>query len=250
MKIIKKTLPHTQKCTFAVIIPHPVPQFKSLPSPNGSGFFISPDGYFITAEHVIRGVNQDKISLLRPNPYGSDDAVGNIKIEKTWSQFDLALLKVDLKENKNKDFLKDKKGFDFLKIEFSVPDEGTPVYSFGYPLPKIEVFGNSAFMAAFQSYYPRTTSLVISSHYNVIASMRGRRTFPKYYVVDKALNYGNSGGPIVLQESGKVISVCIEFQPVDIPQSKDSKITIPSLYGITSSLKNIEVELRKIINKR
>ena len=67
---------------------------------------------------------------------------------------------------------------------------------------------------------------------------------PKYYVIDKALNYGNSGGSIILKETGKAISVCIKFQPVDIQQDYNSHVTIPSLYNVSSPLKNIETELK------
>ncbi len=65
-------------------------------------------------------------------------------------------------------------------------------------------------------------------------------------MIDKALNYGNSGGPIIVEETGKVISVCTQFQPVLIPQQKGFIMT-PSLYGITSSFKNIEKDLTELI---
>jgi len=60
----------------------------------------------------------------------------------------------------------------------------------------------------------------------------------KIYVLDKALNYGNSGGPIIAVATGHVQALCSRFQPVMIPQPhlKDQKgkppyIVIPSLYG-------------------
>jgi len=61
--------------------------------------------------------------------------------------------------------------------------------------------------------------------------------------LDKALNYGNSGGPIIASETGNVHAFCSRFQPVVIPQShlKDDKgshlgVMIPSLYGVVSNL--------------
>ncbi len=39
----------------------------------------------------------------------------------------------------------------------------------------------------------------------------------KIYVLDKALNYGNSGGPIVAAETGRVHALCSRFQPVMVP---------------------------------
>ena len=72
---------------------------------------------------------------------------------------------------------------------------------------------------------------------------------PKVYVLDKALNYGNSGGPIVSTETGIVhATICSRFQPVLVPQNhlkdKDGKPLsemVPSLYGIVSRLDNKEL---------
>jgi len=68
---------------------------------------------------------------------------------------------------------------------------------------------------------------------------------PKVYVLDKALNYGNSGGPILSAETGHVHALCSRFQPVYVPQNhlKDANgnplpVMIPSLYGIVSRLDN------------
>jgi hypothetical protein len=62
---------------------------------------------------------------------------------------------------------------------------------------------------------------------------------PENYVLDRALNYGNSGGPIVAAETGRVHAVCSRFQPVRIPQPHlkgEPLIMVPSLYGMVSSL--------------
>lgn len=68
---------------------------------------------------------------------------------------------------------------------------------------------------------------------------------PKAYVLDKALNYGNSGGPILSVATWHVHALCSRFQPVYVPQQhmQDKNgnfpfIMIPSLYGIVSSLGN------------
>ena len=67
---------------------------------------------------------------------------------------------------------------------------------------------------------------------------------PKVYVLNKALNYGNSGGPIVAVETGNVHAFCSGFQPLFVPQNhlRDNgcslAIMIPSLYGIVFSLGN------------
>lgn len=252
--MITNTLSNTKKATFAVLVPHPDTRMKGFPTPMGTGFFVSKDGYFLTARHVLMHKLEDgssslydppKILFTKPETIPSSQ-VSDISIQKEWPNYDLILLKADFSKNKSKDAFQGKDGFDFIAVDFNVIPEGTQVYSFGYPLPKIDVRGSQQFMVGFHYFCPRVTSAIISSHHDVIGPVFGLG-FPRYYVIDKALNYGNSGGPIIVQETGKAISVCVRFQPTRIPQNKNVQVVIPSLYGISSSLKNIESELRAFI---
>lgn len=238
VRMIGKTLSNTQKATVCVLVPHPDPRYKGFPSPVGTGFFVSNRGYLVTARHVISKDSRtlyapNEIQIERPAEDILSQAVPVSKIVKDWMSFDLALLKID--DNALNQFA------DFLQIEFNTVPEGTEVYSYGYPLPKINVKGAAQFMVGFHYFSPRTTSAIISSHHWYIGPLRGRG-FPTHYVIDKALNYGNSGGPIVVCDTGKVISVCLRFQSVLIPQQA-IEIEIPSLYGITVSLRNIQDDL-------
>jgi serine protease Do len=147
-------LKQTKRATWAVMQPHPVPDRKGFPTPCGTGFFISEDGYFITARHVLfRNDNPDseefgdlgQLSLEKPDifaPY-----MKYITFVKDWAKYDLALLKVDFGKNKaesltfdeydlTKNYLKNKESFDCLPIGYSTITEGSDVYSFGYILPR------------------------------------------------------------------------------------------------------------------
>lgn len=247
--MIRKSLDRTKESTLTVFTPHPDPKARGFPIPKGTGFFVSTEGYLITARHVIKKEESDDL-------YGESDVsvgimgghCGNIKIIKEWPNFDLVLLKVDSESTQPKGIFK-KHHFPFLEIDFNIIPEGTPVYSFGYPLPKFEVKGNEKFLVGVHYYCPRTTSAIISSHHEMIGMLiSGSKFIPKYYIIDKALNYGNSGGPVVVCESGKVVSVCVRFQPVNIRQGGGT-IMIPSNYGITSSLGNIESDLREYLGE-
>jgi serine protease Do len=83
----------------------------------------------------------------------------------------------------------------------------------------------------------RTTSAIIAStleHTKMIQTADDAQV----YVLDKALNYGNSGGPIVATESGRAFAVCSRFQPVVVPQVGGGTVWVPSLYGVVTSIAN------------
>jgi S1-C subfamily serine protease len=241
---IEKTLPATKKATVAIVIP------KSQGFAFGTGFFVSRDGYLITARHVIfdrltgKPYPLSSIGLEQPEELFS--TIGKVaSIAGDWPKFDLALLKVDF--NKEMGALRGKTEPDFLQIDFEVAPEGVEVYSFGYPLPDIETLTKNEQVTAVGTVYcPRATSMVISSHRAFIKHARMHNIlFPHYYVLDRALNKGNSGGPIVVTKSGKVISVCSQSQFIE-----ESQLGVPVVlpaYAISSSLKNIEEDLVSII---
>jgi len=257
--MIKNTIEHTKSAVFSILLPDKHNKRNGFDIPTGTGFFISSDGYFITAAHVIEedDENRNPIIIDGKKKYFSEeeiilkkpmkDNIQNIKIIKIWDEFDIALLKADFEKNKNDDLLKTKENFDFLEIDFNIIEEGSSVYSFGYPMPDLKFSQNPTVTIGSYIFCPRITSAIISSHDEMIGPVRKKGKYPNIYVIDKALNYGNSGGPIILTENGKTISVVSRFQPVTIPQ-KETKIMIPSLYGITYSFKNIEKELLEIIN--
>lgn len=161
---------------------------------------------------------------------------------------DFALLKVDFKPNSNKQWLQGRTAFSFIEVSTRTLDEGEPVYSFGYPLSESNVLPSpQGVTVGFASYSPRVTSAIISSTFDrttmLMTSNDSRR-----YVLDKALSYGNSGGPIISVETGKVHALCSRFQPVFVRQlhlSPDPEnpicVMMPSLYSVVSSLANIEI---------
>jgi serine protease Do len=247
--LIRNSLERTKKSTFVVRVPSTKPEYKGFPLPNGTGFFISADGYFLTANHVIKGAS--KLTLSQPELQLSMQDLcflGHIDIVQIWSQFDIALLKVNIDKNINNPLLVNKKGFDYLDIDFEDCLDGTPVYSYGFPLPDVQIKDSGPMLVGIEYLCPRVTSAIIASHYDAIGP-EFSQSLPKYYVIDKALNYGNSGGPIIRSDSGKVIALCCRFQPVSIPQVTKIRITIPALYSIASSLANIEREIKKLVKE-
>ncbi len=252
--MIRKSLKSTQIATYSVDLPDA--KKKGMPTPTGTGFFVSPDGWFITAAHVITDNGQpngsvrtdiDKAWLMkeaRPGEFTSGMCQA-VRFDYTDPVCDFALLKVDFQANANKEHLKNHTGFPFIEVSCKDLEEGEPVYSFGYPLSTSTlIVNNSKILVGHGAHAPRVTSAIVSSTMDR-TSFISTSSDVKIYVLDKALNYGNSGGPVIATDTGKVHALCSRFQPVSIPQpqlrnEKDETlwISIPSLYGIVTSLGN------------
>jgi serine protease Do len=225
-----------------------------MPTPTGTGFFVSADGWFLTAAHVVAG---DSAGDLRSDVEDAwfmkegraPDFLSSMcqypEVVEFMPEVDLALLKVDWEKNKDKQWLQGKSGFPCLIPSAAELEEGEPVYGFGYPLSKAAVeFHNEQMTIGSSSLHPRVTSAIVSSTLEK-SGLFMTDADPKVYVLDKALNYGNSGGPIVSVESGHVHALCSRFQPVHIPQGhlkgQDGtipSIMVPSLYGVVTRLDN------------
>ena len=254
--MIRGTLPTTSVATFCVQLRDP--RKSGMPMPTGTGFFVSPDGWFVTAAHVVcqNGKERDDIGdgwlMKEPSLLGRPSAMcQSLSLEYTNNRLDLALIKVNFEENKKKDWLKERDGFPYITVSSRLLQIGEPVYSFGYPLSYGAIVrGSGGITVGSTELCPRVTSAIISSTLEK-STMVMSSADPQVYVLDKALNYGNSGGPIIATETGHVHAVCTRFQLVGIPQThlKQEKgsvpsVLVPSLYGVASSLRN-EVFLKK-----
>lgn len=159
-------------------------------------------------------------------------------------EIDVALLKVDFDKNAEKDWLKSRTSFPYLTPSSRELDEGEPVYAFGYPLSGSTVQTLPGMVIGDTALCPRVTSAIVSAKLDQ-TRMVWTDADPKIYVLDKALNYGNSGGPIMSTDTGHVHALCSRFQPVGVPQphlrgpdGSIPQVVVPSLYGVVSRLDN------------
>src|SRR3990172_10607290 len=134
--MIRSTLGRTQAATYSIQAPSGAGG-KDPPRPRGTGFFVDPAGYLLTAFHVIEGKDPETIRLMqRPGPDHLSPILQWPSFLAAWPQYDIALLKVDLRRNADKGHMQGRNSFPYIEVDFSLQEEGTPVYSYGYPLSR------------------------------------------------------------------------------------------------------------------
>jgi S1-C subfamily serine protease len=162
-----------------------LPENESLRG-NGSGFFITGDGYFITNFHVVKDARKVKVK--------NGDAVYPASVVQVDEDSDLALLKVS---------------GEFKPIGISTNDAelGESVFTIGFP--DILLQGTA----------PKFTD-------GKISSLAGIRDDPKNYQISVPIQPGNSGGPLVDMNGNVVGVIVAKLNDVaalstsgDLPQN-------------------------------
>src|SRR6202163_1377499 len=134
----------------------------------GSGFFISPDGYAVTNNHVVDGA--DKVEVTT-----DDGKTYTAKVIGTDARTDVALIKVEGGSN-----------FPFAKLSDGKPRIGDWVLAVGNP------FGLGGTV---------TAGIVSASGRDI-----GNGPYDDFIQIDAPVNKGNSGGP-AFDVSGEVMGV-------------------------------------------
>ena len=140
----------------------------------GTGFIISDDGYIITNYHVVE--NADKIEVVLTNR-----ETVKAKVVGKDPATDLALLKIDVKQRLQPLELGDS---DKLRV-------GEWVMAIGDPI----MFDKTV-----------TVGVVSGKNRSNISADPATRSFENFIQTDAAINFGNSGGPL-LDVNGRVIGI-------------------------------------------
>ncbi len=150
------------------------PQKNDLPGLHGSGVIISPDGYIVTNNHVIKDAEKIEISL-------SDQKTYRAKLIGTDPSTDIALLKIS---EKNLPFIYFS---DSNKVQV-----GEWVLAIGNPFDL-----NST-----------VTAGIISAKNRSLGILRGetQSSIESFFQTDAAVNPGNSGGALV-NTNGELIGI-------------------------------------------
>jgi serine protease Do len=145
-----------------------VPQGRRMITGQGSGFFISADGYAVTNFHVVDHAKTVQIQT-------DDGKTFSAKVVGTDQKTDLALIKVD-----------SDKSFPFVTFAEKAPRVGDWVIAVGNP------FGLTG----------SATAGIVSARGRDI----GANPYDDFIQIDAPINKGNSGGP-AFDVDGKVIAV-------------------------------------------
>jgi len=140
----------------------------------GTGFIISEDGYIVTNNHVIEGADKIEVRVNNKEKYtakliGHDTAT------------DLALLKIDAKQR-------------LIPLPLGDSEKarvGEWVMAIGDPL----AFDKTV-----------TVGVVSAKDRSGLTNDPGTRSFENYIQTDAAINFGNSGGPLI-NTNGEVIGI-------------------------------------------
>ena len=166
---------------------------KSTGGGSGSAFFVTNKGHIITNYHVVENCRSTpKIK------YKNQDVEAKVIAKDT--TLDLALLKAELRNTK------------YVSLSGDQPKKLQRIIASGYP------FGEYI-----------SDDLKFSS--GIVSALKGPGDDSTLVQVDAALNPGNSGGPIVDEESGKLVAVSVMGMKKSISEGQN--------FGIkTSSVKN------------
>jgi serine protease Do len=144
------------------------PQGHETITGEGSGFFISPDGYAVTNNHVVDHAKAVQVTT-------DDGSIYTAKVVGTDQKTDLALIKVEGKND-----------FPYVKFADHAPQIGDWVVAVGNP------FGLGG----------TVTAGIVSARGRDI----GAGPYDDYIQIDAPINKGNSGGP-AFDVNGNVIGV-------------------------------------------
>lgn len=139
----------------------------------GSGFIIAPDGFILTNAHVIADADRIRVRL-------SDERSYTARLIRADPEYDLAIIKID-------------------------PPRPLPTVRLG----DADAVRVGAWAVAIGSPFGFTETVtvgVISAKGRMVRQDGGRRTMRDLIQTDAAINFGNSGGPLVNLE-GEVIGV-------------------------------------------
>ena len=173
------------------------PSAKSSKGSSGSGFFINNKGYVITNYHVVEGCKSTPKIMYDDNPVDA-------KLVAKDSYLDLALLKTNLRNTT------------YIPLSKDPPRKLQRIIASGYPFGKY-VSDDMKFTSG------------------IVSSLKGIGDDSTRLQIDAALNPGNSGGPIINEETGELVAVAVAGLRKDKTEAVNFGIKTVSLKNFLES---------------
>lgn len=162
----------------------------------GTGFFVSKDGYILTANHVIRIAIREVFVIHLENNIPKEYPA---TIISTDSVADIALLKID------------KTNCPFLELlDPANLQVGVELGFVGYPL---------------NYFFPVVSKTILSA--KVDLPIKNNLPPRHQLVINQFVNHGNSGGPVFLSTTGQVVGI-VSWRPS--PNINERIIQLPKNY--------------------
>ena len=144
---------------------------KKIGGAAGTAFFVTSEGHLITNHHVVKRCGDESKIVFKNKDIP-------VKLLAKDEMLDLALLKADLRLT------------EYIILSDDKPKKLQRIIAAGYPLGK-----------------SLSDDLKFTS--GIISSLKGYNDDSTLIQIDAALNKGNSGGPIVDEESGELVGVAV-----------------------------------------
>ncbi len=228
----REIISEIRQSVFAVIIERVNPQQgEQRAQVAGTGFFVSNDGYFVTADHVINLDHgrpagrlreiKDKIMIAQIQPDGrSVSVVGPMQVVVENRTKDYAILKApDTLPKVQK----------YLDIDLTARFEGEEVSICGYPL-------------ASSNQDPQSGQILLDIYIRVSAGIlmcQRLDNLTQILEVDFPILPGNSGGPLIATTSRRVLGLATATNTVPGPNG-----TPMGMFGICTDIRELQEDLR------
>jgi S1-C subfamily serine protease len=171
-------------------------QRMAVPVIRGTAFAVSSD-HFLTCNHVVEGITELKNLRLvgSPDPRTVPPIIHDVTEVKRDPNLDIALMRAGRTRSEVVP----------IKFESGQPQIGTDILAVGYPLPE----QRSPEMIESEKRVNVEVKAVFRAIRGIIAS---GLIDDLHFEIDKLVNPGQSGGPVVSLETGRLVGMCQAFR--------------------------------------
>ncbi len=181
---------------------------NKIQASSGTAFFVTNKGHTITNYHVVEGCKGKSKIIYQDNEYKA-------KLIAKDKYLDLALLKSELNNEH------------YIALSNKSPKKLQRIIAAGYPLGK-ELSDDLKFTSG------------------IVSSLKGLEDDSTRIQIDAALNYGNSGGPIVDEKTGELVAVAVAGLDKQVTESINFGIKAGSVKNFLDSNQiNVNLNAKK-----